>query len=188
MTLIELALLGCGLAVDSSLVALAQGLTAREHRFGRAALLAGTFAGFHGVMIVAGWFAGASTADWFGSVDHWVAFVLLALIGLKTIREASATPEGERGELPASRLVLAGLATSLDALAVGFGLALVAAAIVPTVLLTTAIIGVTTIFAYYGGRGLGQRWERGAHWIAGLVLIGIGVRILLGHLAAAPGA
>jgi putative Mn2+ efflux pump MntP len=164
---------------------LAQGLASREHRASRALALGLVFGGFQGAMLAGGWLAGEPVARLFGQIDHWIAFGLLALIGVRTIREGYAEEHATRGVLPLPKLLLAGVATSIDALAAGFGLALAQEPLGPAALLTTAITGLGSIAAYYGGRGLGRRWERGAHWTAGLVLIAIGVRILYEHLGSA---
>ncbi|MCC7012858.1 MAG: manganese efflux pump [Planctomycetes bacterium] len=182
MNLLAVTLLACGLAVDSCLVSLAQGLSARVHTAGRAFALAAVFGGFQGAMLVGGWFAGEPVARWFAHVDHWIAFGVLALIGVRTIREGYANGDEPREPFGAGRLVLAGVATSIDALAAGFGLALADAPITAAALLTTTITAAGCALAYTSGRGLGRRWERGAHWVAGLVLIAIGARILLEHL------
>lgn len=186
MSTIACLFLACGLAVDSCLVALAQGLVAREHRPSRAVTLALVFGGFQGAMLVAGWFAGEPVARWFSSFDHWIAFGLLAAIGVRTIVEGYRHADEPRSELSHAKLLLAGVATSIDALAAGFGLALAHAPIERAALWTVGITAFGSAAAYFGGKGLGQRWERGAHWAAGLVLIAIGARILFSHITGTP--
>ena len=181
MELLAAVLLACGLAVDSSLVALAQGLCARRPRMGRALELAAVFGGFQGAMLVAGWFAGEPVARLFSAFDHWIAFGLLAVIGVRTIREGYAHEEGARTEMGMARILVAGVATSIDALAAGFGLSLVGQSVVAPAVAAAAITAAGSMGAYLGASRLARGFEKQAHWVAGLVLIGIGAQILFEH-------
>ena len=182
MNLVEPSLLAAGLAVDSCLVALAIGLSSREHRLGRALAIGGTFGGFQGAMLALGWLFGAPVARHLAEWDHWIAFVVLAIVGVRTIREGYAHEGDERPAFSAARLMVAGFATSIDALAAGFGVSLGEQPLPPALVLTTLFAGVGSILCFYSGRSVGQRWERGAHWLAGLVLIALGSNLLLEHL------
>ena len=107
--------LACGLAVDSCLVALAQGLVAREHKLVEALRIGLVFGAFQGGLAIAGWFAGEPVARSFGYIDHWIAFTVLLAIGVRTIHEAYANEDQPRIELTATRLAMAAVATSIDA-------------------------------------------------------------------------
>lgn len=182
MDLIAALLLACGLAVDSSLVALAQGLCSREPRASRALGLAACFGGFQGAMLVLGWFAGEPVARLIADLDHWIAFGLLAFIGVRTIREGYAHEDEAREEMSTARVLLAGVATSIDALAAGFGLGLVGQGVVAPALAAALVTAAGSFVAYLGASRVARGFERPAHWAAGLVLIGIGARILYEHV------
>ncbi|MEB3328933.1 MAG: manganese efflux pump MntP family protein [Candidatus Sericytochromatia bacterium] len=187
LTLLGLAV---GLAMDAFAVSIALGISLPRVRTNQALRLALAFGGFQFLMPVVGYLAGKSFADqaWVEAYDHWIAFGLLAGLGLKMIRDARLA---DGGEPPASedptkspRLVLLAIATSLDALAVGLSLALLRV----TILLPSSVIGLTAAaFAVVGvhlGHRFGSHLEKRAEVIGGLALIAIGLRILLEHLAA----
>lgn len=184
MNLVEPTLLAAGLAVDSCLVALAYGLASREHRLGRALAIGATFGGFQGALLGFGWLLGAPVASRLADWDHWVAFVVLLIVGVRTIREGYADAAAERPSFSVARLLVAGVATSLDALAAGFSVSLGEQPLPIALVLTTLFAGVGSILCFYSGRRVGQRWERGAHWAAGLVLIALGASIVFEHLRA----
>lgn len=184
MNLVEPSLLAAGLAVDSCLVALAYGLASREHRLGRALAIGATFGGFQGAMFWLGWLLGAPVANRLAEWDHWIAFTVLTIVGVRTIREGYGADGDERPAFSTARLIVAGFATSIDALAAGFGVSLGEQPLVPALVLTTLFAGVGSILCFFSGRGVGQRWERGAHWLAGIVLIALGASIVFEHLRA----
>lgn len=190
MTTTQLLLIALGVSADAFAVSVVQGTTIREHVVGRILLLSLVFGAFQAVMPLIGWAVGSSVADLVTSVDHWIAFALLGGIGAKMVIDSvivgpSDTP-GSSGTSAATftlRSVLTlGIATSIDALAVGIGFALVPI----NILCAVGLIGVITFLAslvggwlgHHGGRRLG----RPATFIGGLVLVAIGVSILVEHL------
>lgn len=185
MNLVEPSLLASGLAVDSCLVALAYGLASREHRLGRALAIGATFGGFQGALLWLGWLLGAPVASRLSAWDHWIAFGVLAFVGVRTIREGYADESEPRPTFSTARLMVAGIATSIDAFAAGFGVSLGEQPLLPALVLTTVFAGVGSIACFFSGRGVGRRWERGAHWSAGIVLIALGASIVFEHLNAA---
>lgn len=185
MNLVEPSLLAAGLAVDSCLVALAYGLASKEHRLGRACAIGATFGGFQGGMLWLGWLLGAPVATRLAEWDHWIAFAVLAVVGLRTIREGYGEEGEERPAFSTARLLVAGVATSIDALAAGFGVSLGEQPLWPALSLTILVTCIGSVLCFFSGRGVGQRWERGAHWLAGLVLIALGASIVVEHLRAA---
>lgn len=174
-------LLGLGLAVDSALVALALGLRA-GHRRVRAALAVGAVFGVvHGVLTLLGSAIGANVAEWFARIDHWIAFAVLAALGIKGLLEARHSDDAPR-ELAPWTVLAASVATSLDGVAVGFGMA-VAGEPVNLIALSAAVataLGSTSTFLL--GRHVPARGRRAAHIAAGLVLIGLGAGFLHSHL------
>jgi len=175
-------LLGCGLAIDSAAVALAFGVQRRDHRVSEALGIGLSFGLVHGALTYIGWFAGAQVAGWFQAIDHWVAFAVLAALGVKSIFEARGE-EGPPRNLTVAAVAAAAVATSLDGVSVGFGLALTdePVALVAISAATATAIGAAT--CYLVGRWTPVAGRRAAHVVAGLILIGIGASILREHLA-----
>jgi putative Mn2+ efflux pump MntP len=168
-------------AVTLGLACGAKGLTMRQ-----AVRMGAYFGGFQFVMPVAGWLAGDRLLGVIRHFDHWVAFGLLALIGGRMIRESLEMSEEEKAGRPdqtrGKRLIVLALATSIDALAVGLSLGVVRTRI----LYPAAIIGVTSLVLTVVGAKLGPVVGRivgkRAELVGGLILIGIGVKILIEHL------
>ncbi|HIW91052.1 MAG TPA: manganese efflux pump MntP family protein [Candidatus Corynebacterium avicola] len=184
MSILQLLLLAPGVSADAFAVALVQGTTIREHVSRRLLHMAVIFGGFQALMPLIGWALGSSVAGLITEFDHWIAFVLLGGIGLMMAMDA-VKPDDDEDEKSAwgGRTVLAlGVATSIDALAVGIGFAMVPINIV----LAIALIGVTTFLATLAGGWLGQhggrKLGRPATMVGGLILIAIGVNILIDHL------
>ncbi|AHW65418.1 putative membrane protein [Corynebacterium glyciniphilum AJ 3170] len=185
MTITQLLLIALGVSADAFAVSIVQGTTIRQHVMRRILLLSLVFGAFQAVMPLLGWALGSSVAGLVESIDHWIAFALLAGIGTKMIVDSvTAGPSDTTAAVFTVRSVLTlGIATSIDALAVGIGFALVPI----NILIAVGLIGVTTFLAsllggwlgHHGGRKLGTP----ATIIGGLVLIGIGVSILVEHLA-----
>ena len=186
MSALTLVLVALGVSADAFAVAVGKGLERRRRDLRQALVVAAVFGAFQAGMPLLGWFVGSELEDLVTSVDHWVAFVLLAAVGGRMLHEAltaDGTVAPPRGIGWRELLVLA-LATSVDALAVGITFAFLPLRILPAVLL----IGATTAVVSFGGVLLGQRagarWRRPAELAGGVVLIGIGVKILLDHLSA----
>ncbi len=186
MNLIEILLIAVGLAMDAFAVSLAAG-AARFCEGPRPVFrLAFHFGLFQAGMPVLGWFLGTTVAAHVQAVDHWIAFGLLAFVGGKMVYsglkadEDSTCPDPSRGWT----LVALSLATSIDAFAVGLSLAMIRV----DIWLPSALIGLVTAgLAVAGtqlGRSLGARFGARVEVAGGLVLIGIGSKILLEHLLA----
>jgi len=147
-------------------------------------------------MPLLGWLAGRTVADLIRSVDHWVAFGLLSLIGGRMFLQAflawrrgedCALPDGKSDPTSTRRLLTLAVATSIDALAVGVGLAFLRDGILPAVLLIGVITFSLSALGVFLGRRLGCLFQQRAEMLGGLILVGIGIRILAEHLAATPG-
>ena len=187
MSLLTLVLVALGVSADAFAVAVGKGLQMRRLHLGHAATIAASFGLFQGVMPLLGYLLGSQLERAVTSFDHWVAFALLAGVGGKMLNDAR---RGDDDELAADRgldwreLLVLSVATSVDALAVGIGFAFLPVSIGPAVLL----IGVTTaVLAFAGvllGHRAGARWRRPAAVVGGVILIGIGVKILVDHLTA----
>lgn len=178
-------LLAVGLAMDATAVAAARGLAVREVARADALRLALLFGAFQGGMPLLGWLAGAHVGPWIAAWDHWIAFALLAGIGGKMLWEAAhhdEAAEPSEGAFRTGALLVLAVATSVDALAVGVTLPMLRAPLA----LTAATVGVTTallsLLGVYAGRRFGERLGPRLDAIGGVVLIGIGARILAQHL------
>ncbi|MBM3990896.1 MAG: hypothetical protein FJ298_07790 [Planctomycetes bacterium] len=176
---------GAGLSIDSCLVALAYGVWAGGSRLALAVRVGVVFGLIQAGMLAIGWLVGAPVASLFHHIDHWIAFGLLSLIGVRTIRERERSKARESGIPTFSKLVLAGIATSIDALAVGFGMSLGEGGLGLPLACTFTLTALGAAACFASGSALGARAERAARWSAGLVLIALGIYILLEHLLAA---
>ncbi|KYF90933.1 hypothetical protein BE17_22990 [Sorangium cellulosum] len=182
-------LLALGLAMDATAVSAARGLATPVIRARHVALVAGFFGGFQALMPLIGWLLGARVGPLVQAWDHWIAFGLLAAIGGKMLYEAWAGADDDE-EAPKDlfawkvMFVLA-IATSIDALAVGFTLPMLNAPLVrslATIGITTAVLSALGLFA---GRRFGAMLGKRLDAAGGVVLIGLGVKILIEHLHAA---
>ena len=183
MDLVELLLLAVGLAMDAFAVAVCKGLSLRELKLRQALLVGAWFGVFQGLMPVLGWLLGSAFSDLVQSVDHWIAFILLAIIGGNMIREAvKGDEEDVDPSLSVGVMFLLAVATSIDALAVGITFAFLNV----NILLAVVLIGVIT-FAISAvgvkvGNLFGARYKSKAELLGGCVLILIGLKILLEDL------
>lgn len=181
--LIELILLALGLSADAFAVAIAAGVAARG---GRPPVLriAAAFGIAQGVMPLLGYAASLIAGSWFTTIDHWVAFALLGFLGVQMIR-AGLDGEGEAASFETRSfmgLLVAAIATSIDAAAAGLTLPLLATPIWTSCAIIAAVTALTSgAGAAFGGR-LGMAFGTRAEVAGGLVLIGIGARILAAHL------
>lgn len=182
--IIEAVLLGIGLAMDAFSVSVSDGILLGRARLRQACRIAFFFGLFQFIMPVIGYAAGSTFAGIIETFDHWVAFMLLALIGGKMIFEAvSGKDETEEVKNPLAfkTLLLLAVATSIDALAVGVTFATISS----PVLLCSAIIGVVTFFISAAGVLLGSKcgdlFGNKAEIAGGVILILIGLKILIEH-------
>lgn len=172
-------LLAVALAMDAFAVALTQGARFRPSR-GGAAAIAVTFGVFQGVMPLIGWGIGSVALAYVAAVDHWIAFGLLAFLGVRMLGGHVGEEEASHA-LTGKALLVAGVATSIDALAAGITLPtldvapLVAGLVIGVVTLLLSAIGVAL------GRIAGDRWGTWAERAGGVILIGLGFRILAEH-------
>jgi manganese efflux pump family protein len=183
---VSVLLIAVGLSMDALAVAIGRGSgLSRADRVRGALSMALAFGLFQALMPVAGWLLGSAFAGLIESVDHWIAFVLLAGIGGRMIYESFfGEDDGERPALSLRVLLLLAVATSIDALAVGIGLRLADPAtpiLVAALLIGIVTFGLSLVGGLLGSR-LGERFGRSMEALGGAVLIGIGLRILAEHL------
>jgi len=174
-------LIGAGLAADAFAVAVAQSIASRKTSMKNSLVMAGSFGLFQAIMPIVGWLVGMQLITIIAGIDHWLAFGLLAFIGGKMIYE-SRVIRREEAKLDGYLLLLLSLATSMDALAVGLSLSFLEVSILEPAM----IIGITTFIISLAGCLLGRRFghlfEEKVEVAGGLILIGIGLKILVEHL------
>ena len=183
MGLTELFILAVGLSMDAFAVAVCKGLAMQKMNWRHAIIIGLYFGGFQAAMPSLGYILGIGFQSYIQAVDHWIAFVLLGIIGINMIREAfSGDEESSNDLLDCKTMFPLAVATSIDALAVGITFAFLNVHIIPAV----SFIGVITfIIAAAGvkiGNIFGTRYKSKAELAGGIILILLGVKILLEHL------
>ena len=180
---VSILLLSIALAMDSLTVSICSGMTMDSVRLRDAARIALFFGGFQALMPVLGWAGGLTVRDLIASFDHWVAFGLLAVIGGRMIHEGLQAASCERRICPTSLAVLTTLAvaTSIDALAVGLSFAAIGASITVPVITIGIVTAALSLGGVYLGRHGGALLQNKAAIAGGLILIGIGARIVAEH-------
>lgn len=179
----EILVLGIGLSMDAFAVSVCKGLAVRRADLKTSLVCGAWFGVFQALMPLTGYFLGRMFADAIAAVDHWVAFILLALVGGNMIKEAlSGEEETSTPDLSVKAMLPLAVATSIDALAVGISLAMTEAPIWTSI----GIIGITTfIISAVGvaiGGVFGNKFEKKAEIFGGVVLILLGCKILLESL------
>ena len=182
MGFIELFLIAVGLSMDAFAVSVCKGLSVKKVGVKHAALAGLYFGGFQFLMPVIGYLLGFRFESVIETVDHWVAFVLLAFIGGNMIKESFGKAEELNDDFGVKTMLLMAIATSIDALAVGITFAFLEVQILPA----AGLIGVTTFLlsfaGIYIGNVFGARYKSKAELAGGIILVLIGVKILLEHL------
>lgn len=182
MSLLELFIIAVGLSMDAFAVAVCKGLSVQQLK-PRHALITGLyFGGFQALMPLIGYLLGVRFESFITSIDHWIAFVLLCLIGLNMIKESRAADEQLNDAFDFKTMLPLALATSIDALAVGVTFAFLKVEIAPAV----GFIGIVT-FALSAvgvkiGHVFGSKFKSRAELAGGLILILMGAKILVEHL------
>ncbi|NSE80941.1 manganese efflux pump [Coprococcus comes] len=183
MGLIELFLIAVGLSMDAFAVSVCKGLAMPKCTFKKAAIVGLWFGGFQALMPAIGYVLGAQFQEAIASIDHWIAFVLLALIGGNMIHEALDNDEEEAdASLNVKTMFLLAVATSIDALAIGITFAFLKVNIIPAV----CFIGIVTFIISFAGVKIGNvfgaRYKNKAEIVGGIILILLSLKILLEHL------
>jgi putative Mn2+ efflux pump MntP len=183
MEFVTVFVIAVSLAMDAFAVSIATGTTYKNFSLFNAVRMSLFFAVFQGVMPLIGHYLGVGFAGYIVDYDHWIAFLLLAGIGGKMMHDASKHSKEEHPN-PAGMWVLLTLsvATSIDALAVGVTLSLVTSHIYMAVLAVGVITFVLSLIGCKAGQKVGHIFENKIEILAGLILIGIGIKILIQHL------
>lgn len=182
MGFIEILLIGIGLSMDAFAVSICKGLSTRKLEIKHALICGGYFGFFQGFMPLIGYILGVQFKDKIESIDHWIAFILLVLIGLNMIKEAFDEDEDCNPDFSLKAMIPLAIATSIDALAIGVTFAFLNV----NILYAIIIIAITTfLISMVGvkiGHVFGSRYKSKAEIIGGIILIFIGIKILFEHL------
>lgn len=183
MGFIELIILSIGLAMDAFAVAICKGLSMSKMNWKKASIIGLYFGGFQALMPLIGYLLGINFQEKITSIDHWIAFILLGIIGINMIKEAiSKDSEKQNDSIKFKDMLILAVATSIDALAVGITFAFLKV----NILLAISLIGIITfIISVVGvkiGNVFGDKYEKKAEFAGGIILILLGTKILLEHL------
>lgn len=187
MSVVELFILAVGLSMDAFAVAICKGLCMRKVTIKKAGIVGLYFGLFQAGMPMIGYILGSQFSDKISSIDHWIVFILLSLIGISMIKESLEKEEKsecktEEEELSFKNMSILAVATSIDALAVGVTFAFLKVNIIPAV----SFIGITTlVLSMIGvkiGNIFGVKYKSKAELVGGIILILMGIKILLEHL------
>jgi putative Mn2+ efflux pump MntP len=184
MDVVTILFVAFGLAMDAFAVSIANGLSAEELRVNNALKMAIAFGAFQAFMPVLGWLAGLGLRDLISNVDHWMVFGFLVLVGLKMIYESVRLGSSRNGAttLSLSVLLTLSVATSIDALAVGLSFAFLQVSIAASVLVIGVVTFSLSFLGAFFGKKLGRFFESRIGIAGGLILIGIGLKILAEHI------
>ncbi len=183
MGITELFILALGLAMDAFAVSICKGLSSRNVELKKSLITGLWFGGFQALMPVIGFFIGSAFERYITAFDHWIAFVLLALIGGNMIKESFSKEENETSSSFSPRAMLPmAVATSIDALAIGVTFAFLSVDIFAAASLIGVITFALSAVGVYIGNAFGGKYKSKAELAGGVVLILLGIKILLEHL------
>ena len=185
MTILALFVLALGLSMDSFAVSLSSGVALKPFKFAHVAKIALYLSFFQAVMPILGWLLGVGFVNIIQTVDHWIAFALLLFLGGKMIFDAVTEKQEEKeccfNPTKFSTLVQMGIATSIDALAVGVSFAFIEIALIEATIIIFSITFIASVAGCYIGKLFGTRYSRVATFAGGVILVSIGLKILLEH-------
>lgn len=183
MNLVSLFLIAVGLSMDAFAVSICKGLAMQKITIKKALIVGLWFGGFQGLMPAIGYLLGTQFEKYITNIDHWIAFVLLFIIGGNMIKEALSKEEEDANDsLAFKEMLLLALATSIDALAVGVTFAFLKVQIIPAVSFIGVITFTLSAIGVKIGNIFGSRYKSKAEFAGGIILILMGCKILLEHL------
>ena len=185
MDLFTVVLIAFGLAMDSFAVSITSGISVKTQRINSALKIAAFFGLFQACMPIIGWLAGLSVVEFISGFDHWVAFGLLSLIGCRMIYESIKTEpkKKEINYLSVYVLLMLSVATSIDALAVGLSFAFLRISIATPIIVIGVVTFLLSFLGVFAGHKFGNFFGKRIETVGGLILVGIGIKILVEHLA-----
>ena len=182
MGLLELFIIAVGLSMDAFAVSICKGLSVSKVRAAHCLTAGAYFGAFQAAMPLIGYLLGVQFQTLITSIDHWIAFGLLALIGFNMVRESRESAEAESADFSPKAMLPLSVATSIDALAVGVTFAFLQVNIVPAVCFIGSITFTLSAIGVYIGNVVGGKFKSRAEFFGGIVLICMGLKILLEHL------
>ena len=183
MDMLTVILISVGLAMDAFAVSIARGVTIDNQGRKAALVMATSFAAFQMFMPVIGWLAGLGLEELIMGIDHWIAFGLLALIGIKMIHDSTKKEDPQiENNLRLHTLLTLSVATSIDALMVGLSFAFTQTDIATPIIVIGIVTFILSYLGFHFGNVIGGIFGNKMKVIGGVILIAIGVKILLEHL------
>lgn len=183
MGILEIFLVGVGLAMDAFAVSICKGLAMKKLDWKKAIIIALYFGIFQAVMPIIGYFLGTTFESLVTQIDHWIAFILLGIIGINMIKEAfSKESENVNDKVDFKTMIILAIATSIDALAIGITFAFFKTNLLLAVIIIGIITFMLSLIGVKIGNKFGNKYEKKAEIFGGVILILIGVKILIEHL------
>lgn len=185
MPIVEILFLAVALSIDASVVSFSQGLVFSENKRKYSFILAFFVGAFQTIMPIIGWFIAKGIYKYVEAFDHWIAFVIFLILGLKFIKDAFECEEDDSCKvscLSVQCLFLLAIATSIDALAAGATLYFIKAPILIPALIIGVITFINSLIGFWSGYALRKFPSKWLEIFAGLILIGLGIKVLLEHL------
>ncbi len=180
----ELIVLSLGLGMDAFAVSICKGLSMKKMNWKKALIIGLYFGGFQAIMPVLGYFLSKGFENFVTSIDHWIAFILLSIIGGKMVKDAF-NPENSENcneDVGFKTMIVLAIATSIDALAVGITFAFLNVNLILAIALIGSITFFLSVIGTKVGNIFGDRYENKAELLGGVILIFLGIKILLEHL------
>lgn len=184
MNFTTIILIAFALAMDAFAVSITYGTSIHDLKIKSAIKIAIFFGSFQAFMPILGYIAGVGMKDFISGIDHWIAFALLSIIGVKMIYESTKLEslEKENKSLDIHFLLILSIAVSIDAMAVGISFAFLKESILIPIIIIGIITFLLSILGVFIGKKLGHFFEKRIEIVGGLLLIGIGIKILIDHL------
>ena len=183
MGVVELLLLSIGLAMDAFAVSVCKGISMKKMNWKKAIIIGLYFGGFQALMPTIGYFLGSAFQSLITSIDHWIAFILLGIIGGGMIKESfEDDKENVNDDVSFKTMIILAIATSIDALAVGITFAFLNVNLILAVSLIGIITFIISVIGTKIGNRFGDKYERKAEIVGGIILIFLGIKILLEHI------
>lgn len=183
MSMLELFVIAVGLSMDAFAVSICKGLSMRQMNFKNALIVGMYFGGFQALMPFVGYMLGINFQQTITAYDHWIAFILLGIIGINMIKEALDSDEETCDASVAFRdMLILAIATSIDALAVGVTFAFLQVQILPAISFIGCTTFVLSVIGVKVGTLFGCKYKSKAEFAGGLILVLMGIKILIEHL------
>ena len=183
MGLIELCILSIGLAMDAFAVSVCKGLSMKRMKWKNAIIIGAYFGYFQALMPALGYLLGYNFQDRISNIDHWIAFILLGVIGINMIKEAiSKENDVHNDSVKFKEMIVLAIATSIDALAVGITFAFLNVNLILAISLIGIITFIISVLGVKVGNIFDDKYEKKAEFAGGIILIFLGIKILVEHL------